>query len=252
MAVRETDRRTIKGKRPSERKRLHLAPHGAVRETIPPLENGDRLTRQEFERRYEAMPQTNNAQLIEGVVHMPSPVHLRTHAQPHSDIITWLGHYRAATPGVYMADNATVRLDPENMVQPDALLRLEPALGGKARVTEDDYLEGPPELVVEIASSSASYDVHEKMRVYRRNQVQEYLVWQVRNNKVDWFRLREGDYAPLEPDRDGVLHSEVFPGLRLDVESMLTGNLAQALVTLQKGLKSKEHVRFVDQLTKAR
>jgi Putative restriction endonuclease len=69
---------------------------------------------------------------------------------------TWLGLYCFATPGVQGGDNATVRLDLENEVQPDGLLRLEPELGGKSRVTEDHYLEGPPELVLEIAASSAS------------------------------------------------------------------------------------------------
>ena len=134
---------------------------------------GDRLSRAEFERRYQAHPEINKAELIEGVVHMPSPVHFALHSQPHVDIITWLGLYRAATPGVVGGDNATVRLDYENVVQPDALLRLEPALGGRSQVTEDDYLAGPPELVVEIAASSASYDMHDKRRVYARNGVQE-------------------------------------------------------------------------------
>jgi Uma2 family endonuclease len=142
----------------------------------PPLEAGDHLTRCEFERRYEAMPEMKKAELIEGVVHMPSPVRLQSHAEPHASIMAWLGVYRASTPGVRLADNATVRLDLDNEPQPDALLRLEPAAGGRSRVSEDDYLESAPELVVEIASSSASYDLHEKLRVYRRNGVQEYVV----------------------------------------------------------------------------
>ena len=41
---------------------------------ILPLEHGDHLTREEFERRYEAMPHVRKAELIEGVVYMPSPV----------------------------------------------------------------------------------------------------------------------------------------------------------------------------------
>ena len=163
----------------------------------PPLNAGDRLSRAEFERRYQAHPEITKAELIEGVVHMPSPVHFVLHSQPHVDIIGWLALYRAATPGVGGGDNATVRLDYENVVQPDALLRLEPALGGRSQVTEDDYLAGPPELVVEIAASSASYDMHDKRRVYARNGVQEYLVAQAYEQRVDWFVLREGVYEAL-------------------------------------------------------
>ena len=132
---------------------------------------GDRLSRAEFERRYQTHPEITKAELIEGVVHMPSPVHFALHSQPHVDMVTWLGLYRAVTPGVVGGDNATVHLDYENVVQPDALLRLDPALGGRSQITEDDYLAGPPELVLEIASSSASYDMHDKRRVYSRNGV---------------------------------------------------------------------------------
>jgi Uma2 family endonuclease len=145
---------------------------------LPPLENGDRLTRREFERRYQARPDIKKAELIEGVVYMPSPVHFRSHSEPHGWIIGWLVAYCAGTPGVRLGDNATVRLDRDNEVQPDALLRIEPEAGGSSRISEDDYVEGAPELIVEIAATSASYDLHDKLQVYRRNGVREYVVWQ--------------------------------------------------------------------------
>ena len=134
---------------------------------VPPLENGDRLTRCEFERRYAARPDLRKAELIEGVVYMPSPVSL-LHAEPHSAIQTLLLVYGAFTPGVHGADNATVRLDLDNEPQPDVLLRIEPEAGGQSRVSEDGYLEGAPELIVEVAAGSASIDVHDKLRAYRR------------------------------------------------------------------------------------
>ena len=136
---------------------------------LPPLEGGDRLTRAEFERRYEAMPHIKKAELIEGVVFMPSPVHYSSHSKPHAYIIGWLAFYCSSTPNVDLGDNATVRLDMDNEVQPDALLRLDAAQGGTSHLSDDDYLEGPPELIVEIAASSASYDLHDKLNVYRRN-----------------------------------------------------------------------------------
>ena len=121
---------------------------GSARPTRPPgLENGDRLTRAEFERRYEARPDLKKAELIEGVVHMPSPTRSAGHARPHAAVMFWLGTYALATPGVQVNDNPTVRLDLDNEPQPDAALLVAPEAGGQARVDEDDCVEGAPELV---------------------------------------------------------------------------------------------------------
>lgn len=215
---------------------------------LPPLESGDRLTRQEFERRYHAMPHIKKAELIEGVVYVASPVRIGNHGRPHAQIITWLGAYCAATPGVDLADNATVRLDADNEPQPDALLRLEPEAGGKSRISEDDYVEGAPELIVEIAASTAAYDLNDKLRAYRRNEVQEYLVWQRYENRLDWFSLQEGVYVHFTPDETGIIRSQVFPGLWLAVSALLNGDLATVLAQLQKGLASAEHEEFCDRL----
>ncbi len=220
-------------------------PTSAVRTTdIPPLHSGDRLSRAEFERRYAADPDVKQAELIEGVVYVASPVRFAQHGRPHSDIITWLGVYRAATPGITGADNATVRLDFENEVQPDALLRLQPQHGGRSRVTEDDYIEGPPELLVEVAASSAAYDLHDKRRAYARNGVQEYLVVQIYEQRVDWFVLREGVYVPLAANKEGILCSEAFPGLWFDPAAFWRGDLRALLATIQRGTATQEHAAF--------
>jgi Uma2 family endonuclease len=141
-----------------------------------------------------------------------------------------------------------VRLDPDNEPQPDALLRLEPAQGGRSRLTEDDYVEGPPELIVEIAASSAAYDLHSKRQVYQRSGVQEYLAVQMYEQRVDWFVLRKEGYAALAPDEAGVLRSEVFPGLWLRPAAFWSGDLAGILASLQEGLASPEHAAFVARL----
>ncbi|MHC0061761.1 Uma2 family endonuclease [Nostoc sp. UIC 10890] len=214
---------------------------------IPPLENGDKLTRHEFERRYHAMPNLKKAELIEGVVYMASPVRAKQHGKPHSHIMTWLGTYEAATPGVEALDNTTVLLDADNEPQPDAILRIEQ--GGQSRINKDDYVEGAPELIVEIAASSASYDLHKKLKVYRRNQVQEYLVWRVYDRQFDWFRLQEGEYIKLEPNTDDIVYSQVFPGLWLANSALLSGDLAKALAILQQGLSTPEHQIFVDKIS---
>lgn len=213
---------------------------------IPPLESGDKLTRYEFERRYHAMPHLKKAELIEGVVYVASPLRIKSHGEPHAYIMTWLGVYKAATPGVGLADNTTVIIDADNEPQPDAILRIEN--GGQSRINADDYVEGAPELIVEIAASSASYDLHEKLKVYRRNQVQEYLVWRVYDSQFDWFKLREGEYIQLEANTDNIICSQVFPGLWLAKSALLSGDIAQVLTTLQQGLCTAEHQQFMQKL----
>jgi Uma2 family endonuclease len=213
---------------------------------IPPLESGDRLTRAEFERRYTAMPNLKKAELIAGVVYVASPLRYRGHGQPHLLINTWLGTYCAATPGVAAADTPTVRLDADNEPQPDAILRLE--RGGQSSVSADDYLEGAPELIVEIAASSASYDLHDKLRVYCRHQVQEYIVWQTYSQQLDWFYLNNGAYQPLIASA-GVYQSQQFPGLWLAADALLAGDLATVLSTVQQGIATQAHQTFVSRLS---
>jgi Uma2 family endonuclease len=216
---------------------------------IPPLVAGDRLTRLEFERRYAAMPHVTKAELVEGVVYMPSPVSDSGHGAPHADLITWLGVYRSSTPGVRAGDNSTVHLDMDNEPQPDGQLRILPEFGGRTR-TVDDYVEGGPELVAEVAASSASYDLHDKLNAYRRNGVQEYVVWRVWDREIDWFVLRGGAYERLPLLPAGHYHSEVFPGLWLDPAALVRGDLARVLQVLHEGLSSAEHVDFVARLKK--
>jgi Uma2 family endonuclease len=219
---------------------------------IPPLENGDRLTRDEFERRYQAMPGVKKAELIEGVVHMPSPVRHRGHSNPHSQIVTWLGYYAVNTPGVESGDNGTTRLDLDNEPQPDALLIIQSECDGQSRISEDDYIEGAPELVAEVASSSVSCDLGDKLKAYRRNGVREYVVWRVLDREIDWFVFRNGRFEAILPGPDGILRSTVFPGLWLDPAALLRGDLPAAFAVLQRGLESDEHRKFVQRLEQAR
>ena len=217
---------------------------------LPPLENGDRLTRSEFERRYEAMPNLKKAELIEGIVYMPAALRFRSHGQPHGNLIGWLWTYKIVTPGVELGDNPTVRLDVNNELQPDAILLIEPSAGGQSRLSEDDYVEGAPELVAEIAASSAAIDLGDKKRAYLRNGVQEYLVWQVFEQRLDWFSLQDGIYLSLTPDSQGIIRSRIFPGLWLAVSDLLAGTMQQVLTVLQQGLSSAEHQSFVSKLAR--
>jgi Uma2 family endonuclease len=210
---------------------------------VPPLCAGDKLSRDEFERRYEAMPQLKKAELIEGVVYMPSPVSHTYHGHPHILLGAWLVAYAEATPGVDGSDNATVRLDLDNEPQPDLMLRIDRPFGS-SRIDADHYIDGPPELVVEVAASSVSYDLHQKLHVYRRNGVQEYLVLRTTEAAVDWFALRGGVYERLAADAHGVLRSEVFPGLWLDVPALLRGDTAAMRAAVLRGTATAEHAAF--------
>lgn len=215
---------------------------------IPPLKNGDRMTRAEFERRWDAMPQLKKAELIEGEVFMPSAVRYGQHSYPHSLFGTLLGIYHIETPGVEGGDNGSIRLDVDNEPQPDSFLFIRPERGGQARISEDDYIEGAPELVAEIASSSISYDLGKKLNVYQRCGVREYIVWRVRDREVDWFVNREGGFERLAPSADGILRSTVFPGLWLDPAALVKGEIALVKSVLEQGLKSPEHADFVARL----
>jgi len=219
---------------------------------IPPLENGDRLTRDEFMRRYEAMPDLKKAELIEGVVHVPSPVRHRYHGRQHHHLLTWLGLYEAGTPGLEGGDNSTVCLDLGNVPQPDCVFFIQPEYGGQVKINAEGYIEGAPDLVAEVAASSVSYDLYDKLGAYRRNGVREYIVWRVLDRQIDWFVLRGDRYEPLAPAPDGTLRSTVFPGLWLDTAALLRGDLNAVLAVVQQGLNSTEHVDFAAGLQRSR
>lgn len=210
----------------------------------PLLEPGDRLSRDEFERRYGRMPHVKKAELVEGIVYMPSPVRVRKHAEPHGRVATWLGTYASETPSVLCAYDATVRLDLDNEPQPDLVLMKLPAKGGLARISEDDYIEGAPELAVEIVGSSRAYDLHQKKGAYRRNGVREYLAWITGEHRLVWWELRGDDYREIAPADGGLLKSGVFPGLWLDAAALLRGEMKAVLAALRRGIESPEHADF--------
>ncbi|MBK9137152.1 MAG: Uma2 family endonuclease [Verrucomicrobia bacterium] len=201
---------------------------------LPPLENGERLRSGEFLRRYEAMPEVKKAELVEGKVYMGSPVRADLHAEPDGLIHLWLATYASRSAGVKFYPNTTLLLDADNTFQPDAVLCLPPERGGRTRINAKGYLTGAPELVAEIAASSASLDLQEKLHVYRRCGVNEYLVWRTAENRFDWFLLEDEDYHPQTLGPDGLLRSRVFVGLTLDPAALLARDGARLLASLAK------------------
>ena len=219
---------------------------------VPPLQSGDRLTRVEFERRYDAMPGLKKAELIEGIVYMGSPVRFEQHGEPHYVMSGWLTYYQAKTPGLRGGDNSTVRLDDENEPQPDLILRIEPSAGGKPHVDEDGYVNGPVELAIEIAASSVSIDMHIKLNAYRKQGIGEYLVYRVEDQALNWFTLEGGQYTEISPDPNGILKSKTFPGLWLSTNDLLARNLPGMFALLDLGAQSPEHAEFRERLASRR
>ncbi len=209
------------------------------------------MTRAEFERRYAAHPEIAKAELIEGIVYMPSPVRHTLHGTPQLLLAGWAAVYLASTPGVDGGDNSTLRLDLENEPQPDVLLRLSPKLGGRSFVAQDGYLEGVPELIVEISASTASYDMNQKRHVYARNGVPEYIVYLSYDRRVVWYVLGDEGYTELPAGEDGILRSSIFSGLWLDPQALLNNDMARVLAVLQEGLASPEHQTFVERLAQS-
>lgn len=227
-----------------------VAPPPVWMRTNHPLEFGDRLTRAEFERRWELMPELKRAELIDGVVYTNAAVYW-DHGEHHAALVTWLTSYSALTPGVRCGCEASIRFDDENMPQPDATLRLDSQHGGRSTVGEKGMLEGSPELVAEAASSSVSYDLHQKLDVYRRFGVQEYIVLRIRDQALDWLELIQDQYVRREPDADGIHRSKILPGLWLDAKALHAGEMPKVLNVLRQGLASAEHQAFCQQLAGA-
>ena len=220
-------------------------PRPIARKSAPLLEAGDRLSREEFERRYDRMPHLKKAELIEGIVYMGSPVRIKNHARPHAVLAHWLMLFEEETPGVFAFDNGSVRLDGDNEPQPDLALCIESGFGGQASISDDDYLEGAPELAIEIAGSSTAYDLHQKKGAYRRNGVREYLVWITGEERIVWWELHDGEYREISAEADGVLKSRVFPGLWLDAAALLRGDLKKFRSVARAGVKSRAHAKFL-------
>jgi Uma2 family endonuclease len=196
------------------------------------------------------MPHVNKAELVEGVVYMPSPVSHARHSLQNQRVILWSGNYGLATPGVDCCVNATLRLDLDNEPQPDAFLRILPEAGGQSR-DDGGFVAGAPELIVEIAASSVSYDLHDKLRAYQRNGVLEYVVWRVWDQAIDWFVLRDDRFQRLALALDACYRSTVFPGLWLDPAAMVADDMQRVMAVLQQGLATPEHADFAAKLRAA-
>ncbi len=210
----------------------------------PWLQAGDHLTRDEFIAIWEQLPHIKRAELIGGIVYMPSPQR-KEHSVMDRRLSGWLFHYEAATPGCEGGDNATSFIG-DDCPQPDKYLAILRQCGGKSWGKE--YVEGSPELLAEISFTSVSVDLHEKFDLYQEAGIQEYLVVLIKKREIRWHRLVKGIYKRMAADSEGVFRSRVFPGLWLDSDALFKDDMAKVLATLQQGIAAEEHQRFVKEL----
>jgi len=214
----------------------------------PGLITGDRMNVKEFLRRWEALPDVKNAELIDGVVYVPSPVSLE-HGTLDSLIHLWLGYYAQATPGC-RAGNSSTWLMQDSAPQPDAFLRILPSHGGQSG-NKRQYAAGAPELAVEICLSSTDVDFGPKPALYQRAGVREYITVELVGQRIVWRMFENGVYVAQKDPADGILRSQIFLGLWLDTAALWDDDGAKVLGGLNAGLASEGHRRFVEQLAAA-
>lgn len=214
----------------------------------PVLHSGDHMSREEFHRIYEQMPEGFKAELIGGIVYVASPMRL-PHGKWHVAMATLLGHYEGHTPGVEAGDNTTLVLGDQSEPQPDLFLRILPECGGQTTTSEDDYLHGAPELLIEIAHSSYAIDLHEKRDDYARAGGLEYLVLNLHDRRLHWFDLAADKQLSTE---DGIYRMRTMPGLWIHAEAVLAKDYKIMMANLEEGVASAEHQAFVEKLAAQR
>lgn len=209
------------------------------------LVTGARLSLDEFIREWDAQPDIKHAELIDGVVYMPSPVS-REHSRYHVSVVSWLWRYAQMTPGCECGDNATWYML-GSAPQPDAFLRILPAHGGQSGEDRNCY-GGAPELSVEVCMTSTEVDFGPKLALYQRAGVQEYVTIELLLRRITWRVLDSGSYKQMHPDADGILKSRRFPGLWLDIEAFWADDGKRLMSTADAGLATGEHRQFAASL----
>jgi Uma2 family endonuclease len=201
------------------------------------------MDRPTFHARYEQMPGIR-AELIGGEVHMPSPMK-RPHSRTIFVLSRCLGDYMDVTPFTEVhAAGVSVLLGQDSEPQPDLAMFLLPEAGGQISF-EEDYPTGAPELIIEVATSPGSIDLHRKRDDYERHGVREYLVFVLQQRRVVWFQRQDASFVEQTLPSDGILRVGVFPGLWLTVEAIFAYDHAQARAVITQGVTRPEHAAFV-------
>ena len=194
------------------------------------LHNGDRMSREEFLRRWEQIPELKQAELIKEVVYLASPV---STARGSYDILlgSWLSFYAYASgQDLLITGNTTLLLD-DRSFQPDIAV-----VKRRQGLAKTPYLEQLPDLVVEISYSSQSYDLGPKLAAYRSAGIRDYITVLLREQRVEWRVLSGSRYRVLNASKDGILRSVNFPGLWLDTNALFPHDRQRLFGAIHSGL----------------
>jgi Uma2 family endonuclease len=213
------------------------------------LVEGQQLDQPTFHALYEAMPPEIKAELIDGVVYMPSPAGDQ-HGRAQLPVLLWLDYYAENTPGVEVLAGATTILGRKSEPEPDGLLRVLSEKGGRSHVAEG-YIQGPPELVAEVSKATRKVDLGPKLRDYERAGVLEYVVRALDPDEIYWFTQDAGELVQRFAEEDGLYRSTAFPGLWLDPIALLKGDRRRLRAAVDQGCATPEHAAFVARLAAA-
>lgn len=167
----------------------------------------------------EAMPEDMVIRnLIDGELFV-TPAPTTRHQRVVGRVYRRLAAYGDVHGGDALLAPTAVRLSDRDVPEPDVLFVTAEHLG---RVGER-YVEGPPDVVVEVSSpSTRRLDLVRKRRLYERSGVAEYWFVDLDADRVEVYLLGGGRYGvPAIIEREGMLVSSVLNGLEVAVKEML-------------------------------
>jgi Uma2 family endonuclease len=116
---------------------------------------------------------------------------------------------------------------------------------------KETYVDGPPDLIVEIISpESVGRDRGEKFYEYARGGVPEYWLIDPQARWAEFYRLKDSYYRPAFSGEEGVYHSEALPGFWLRVEWLWQEPLPHSLRAVGEiaGMESQVVEQFLQAL----
>jgi Uma2 family endonuclease len=162
-----------------------------------------------FEKFYEIVEENVKADLLDGKIIRDSPAIPR-----HSHVVTRLGRLigdfaEKFDIGEVFGATASVRLSKYQGPEPDVFFIRKSRL----RIMGEKYIDGPPDLCVEVISkSSRKIDRGRKFVLYAEHGVKEYWIVDPLRNTVEFYENHDGAWVEIKPDERGRLHSKVLPG----------------------------------------
>jgi hypothetical protein len=218
----------------------------------PPLADGQLVSLEEFEQRFDATPDLKHAELLDGVAYLRHDGRAFA-GSCRAALIGWLGVYSASTRFLLPGAHGHVALDDRNELQPDAILAVRPEAGGTVVLDATGVVRSAPDFAADVFTTTNATLLPKRIAAHERGGTLEYLVWYAEHKCVDWLVRERGEFVAMNPDpADGLLKSVAFPGLWLDATALLNGDLDTVLAALQRGLASAEHKAFVSQLAARR